>query len=64
MGTKCPKCENTTFENSTEIVSNAKFKINFIRCSHCKTAIGVMDYANASFYIMELAKKLGFDLVE
>ncbi len=58
MATKCIKCENTSFEMVTEVVANSKQKVNFIRCTHCKSALGVLDYYDSVYFIRKLAEKL------
>ncbi len=59
---KCPKCQKTGFELNTETIANSIYKINIIRCSSCKTAIGVTDYFNAGSLIHKLANSLGKNL--
>ena len=64
MSTKCPKCQNTTFEMAEEPVYNASYRYNFIRCSNCGCAIGVQEYHNLGALIYKLAKKLNIELDE
>ena len=59
---KCPKCQMTGFELNTETVSGSNYKINIIRCSYCKTAIGTTDFFNAGELILKLASSLGKSL--
>lgn len=61
-GTKCPKCEKTSFEEFPESPSNSLIMINFIRCSSCKTAIGIRECDSSSRLIRALAKKLNITL--
>ena len=57
--TKCPKCQSVGFESYAESVAGAKYYITFIRCSTCKTAVGVMETENISAMLRDLAVKLG-----
>ena len=57
--TKCPKCQSVGFESYAENVTWAKYYITFIRCSSCKTAVGVMESENISAMLRDLAAKLG-----
>jgi len=64
--TKCPKCQSVGFESysenvtgDSENVTGAKYYITFIRCSSCKTAVGVMEPEHISSMIRDLAVKLG-----
>jgi hypothetical protein len=59
---KCPKCQMSNFEMNTETVLGSVYKINIIRCSSCRTAIGTTDYFNAGDLIHKLAKSLGKNL--
>lgn len=61
-GTKCPKCENTSFEEVRESPSKSLIMINFIRCISCKTAIGIRECESSSTMIRELAKRLNITL--
>ena len=60
--TKCIKCENTSFEMIPEFVANSKQKVHFIRCTHCKSALGVLDYYDSVYFIKKLAEKLNVDI--
>lgn len=59
MGTKCPKCEKTGFETTSENVQGSKLVLTFIRCIHCKTAISIMEPEFISLMLRDLAKKQG-----
>jgi phage FluMu protein Com len=56
---KCPKCERTAFETVHETPKDSNYVLQFIRCSSCKTVVGVLEYLNIGATIAELAKKLG-----
>ena len=57
-GTKCPKCQNTSFEEVTDSPLKSLIMINFIRCASCKTAIGIRESESSASLIKELAKRL------
>lgn len=59
---KCPTCQNNLFELAEDAPAGSKFKIQFIRCSSCKTVVGTMDYLHTPTLIKDLAKKLGVTL--
>lgn len=40
---KCPKCENTTFEQKVVRMVDGKTEYTFVQCAKCGTAIGVVD---------------------
>lgn len=46
--TKCnnPSCENSFFEISNESIVGAHIFIHFVRCTSCKTVIGLLDTNN------------------
>jgi len=55
---KCPKCEDSSFEMAEETPKGSGFKLMFVRCSSCKTVVGVIDYFNIGNLVQELATKL------
>jgi predicted nucleic-acid-binding Zn-ribbon protein len=59
---KCPKCEQTEFEVVNEIPVNSNYELIFVRCKHCLTVVGVLDYYNVGSLINKLANKLKIDL--
>jgi hypothetical protein len=61
-GTKCPKCENTSFEEVTDSPLKSLIMINFIRCTSCKTAIGIREPESSASMIKELARRLNIIL--
>lgn len=62
LASKCPKCENTAFETVVETPQKANFKLIFVRCTSCRTVVGVLDYYNIGTLIKDLARKLGASL--
>ena len=61
-GTKCPSCQSTRFENISDTPSKSSVRIMFVRCSSCKTAVGVMEYSDIESLIKTLGRKLGVNL--
>ena len=61
-GTKCPKCENTSFEEVMDSPLKSLIMLNFIRCASCKTAIGIREPESSAILIKELAKKINITL--
>jgi len=55
---KCPKCENTSFEIELNTPAKSRMKVWFVQCSMCKTVIGVMDYYAIGETVYKIAKKL------
>lgn len=62
MYSKCPKCERTSFESVIETPNNSNYKLQFIRCSSCKTVVGVLEYYNIGALLHNLARKMGFNM--
>lgn len=54
---RCPKCNNSTFEIVEQEPKNSSYKLMFVQCSSCGSVIGVLDYFN----IGTLLKKLKDD---
>jgi hypothetical protein len=59
---KCPKCESTSFEEVIESPLKSLIMINFIRCTSCKTAIGIRECESSAKLTKELAKRLNIIL--
>lgn len=62
ISSKCPKCENTSFEISTESPKNSNFKVSFVRCRSCKTVVGTLEPESTTELIHKLARKLNVSL--
>lgn len=58
-GSKCPKCEWTNFECVIETPASSNYKLTFVRCSKCKTVVGVLDYTNIGSALSKIGDKLG-----
>ena len=56
---KCPKCENTSFEVVEDTPNRSNWKMNYIRCSSCKTVIGVTEYFNLGGLLKRIMTRLG-----
>lgn len=61
-GTQCPKCENTSFELVEDTPRESSFKMMFVRCCSCNTAVGIVDYYNAGYLVKQLAEKLNVEI--
>lgn len=61
-GTKCPKCENTTFEVVEDAPFNSKFIVNYIRCMSCKSLITVVPYYDINTQLKIIATALNVKL--
>ena len=61
---KCPKCESSTFENVTEMVTGYNYQLNFIRCAKCKTVISILENYNIGALLHGLAEKLNINLYD
>lgn len=59
---RCPRCSNTKFEAIVETPVNSNFELIFVRCTTCKTVVGVIDYYNVGSLVKKLAEKLKIDL--
>jgi hypothetical protein len=55
---KCPKCENTSFEAKENSPSNSNFNLIFIQCRSCGCVVGTMDYYNIGTKLHDLEKKV------
>lgn len=64
MSSKCPNpnCNSTNFETVIETPKDSRFKLQFVRCSGCKTVVGTMDYYNIGSLVYRLAEKLRIKL--
>lgn len=60
-GSKCPKCNSTSFEMVEDTPMGSKFKLMFIRCSHCKTLISASEFFNAGELLTRICDKLNID---
>jgi len=58
----CPSCSNTEFEVVNETPVNSNYELIFVRCTSCKSVVGVIDYYNVGTLIKKLAAKLKVDL--
>lgn len=59
---RCPKCENSSFEISTESPKNSNFKVSFVRCYSCKTVVGTLEPESTTSLLHKLAQKLNVSI--
>ena len=50
-GTKCPKCENTSFEFVDDFPTKGAFRMYYIRCSSCKVFLQAIPFQNTNTMI-------------
>lgn len=43
-GTRCPKCEKTSFEVVDDAPSESTYRYSYLRCSSCKTFLAAFDF--------------------
>ncbi|MDB5031408.1 hypothetical protein, partial [Mucilaginibacter sp.] len=55
---KCPKCENAFFELVENSPSKSNYKLLFVQCSKCGSAIGTMDYYNIGTLVKGVEAKV------
>jgi hypothetical protein len=61
-GSKCPSCKSSSFEVEEETPTASNFKLLFIRCSTCKTVVGVTESNNVGYLIRKLAEALNVEI--
>lgn len=59
---KYPVCQSTLFEIVDETPTGSKYVLSFVRCSSCKTVVGVLDYYNLGDMMHKMAEKLRINL--
>lgn len=62
LQSKCPKCENTSFETVIREPKNSNYKLLFTQCSACGCVVGVTEYFNIGVLVKKLAAGLNIDL--
>lgn len=55
---KCPKCQNTSFEVVINEPADSAYKLLFVQCKSCGTVVGVMDYYNIGSLMNNMKRKL------
>lgn len=58
-GSKCPNCKNTLFESVLESPARALRSVTFIRCSSCKTVVGVMEPESLTVLLKRIIDRIG-----
>jgi len=43
---KCPHCQNSSFELKEVSPSKSNFKLHFVQCSSCGAPLGTIEYMN------------------
>ncbi|MDP4150454.1 MAG: hypothetical protein Q8943_13670, partial [Bacteroidota bacterium] len=66
-GTKCPKCEASTFELTHDVPHSSDgkqstYRYYYLRCSKCKTFLSAFDFIAVGGVIEKIAEKLGITL--
>lgn len=56
---KCPKCENETFEIQHNSPTGSKYRVAFVQCSKCGTVVGVTDENDTAALLGPIYKQLG-----
>lgn len=58
MSSKCPRCENTSFELEQAKLSSTHLSYYFAQCSKCKTVVGVIEHQHSGDVISQLNNKI------
>ncbi len=61
-GSKCPSCENKTFEMVEDAPYGSNYKFMYVRCMKCKTLITIVPYFDINARLTKLAKALNVNL--
>jgi len=56
---KCPKCDNGSFEVVENEPRLSNFKLLFVQCDKCGAVAGVLDYHNIGETLKIIMDKLG-----
>ncbi len=57
---KCPKCDNASFEVVENSPLHSNYKLIFVQCRKCGSVVGTMDYSNIGTILKDVEKKVGF----
>ena len=55
---KCPRCENTSFEAKIEASVGAGRQLLFARCANCGTVVGVTEWESTNDLLRQIINKL------
>jgi uncharacterized Zn finger protein len=55
---KCPRCENTSFEAKIEAPVGAGRQLQFVRCANCGTVVGVTEWESTNDLLRQIINKL------
>lgn len=57
-GTKCPKCNSSSFELVEDFPSKANFKMYYMRCASCDTFLQALPYYDTNSKIEALQEDI------
>ena len=55
---KCPRCENTSFEAKIEAPVGAGRQLLFARCANCGTVVGVTEWESTNDLLRQIINQL------
>ncbi len=55
-GTKCPKCQGTSFEYAEDKPTNAPYAKHYLRCSSCKTFLAMTFIQNTNVLLDKMQR--------
>ena len=56
---KCPRCENTSFEAKIEAPVGAGRQLLFVRCANCGAVVGATERESTNDLLHQVINKLG-----
>jgi uncharacterized Zn finger protein len=56
--TTCAKCGNGSFELKETKITRATYRHQFVQCSSCGTAVGVLDFDSPTTAFSEIIQKI------
>lgn len=59
---KCPYCQKSGFEVTTEEPRGSAYKFLFVRCQWCHTVVGVLEHFNIGQLLIRFAQKMNITL--
>lgn len=61
-GSKCAKCDNTSFEMVEDAPYRSNFIFMYVRCMKCKTLVTMVPLLDINTRLTKLAKALNINL--
>jgi len=55
---KCPSCNNHSFELKVLTPSDSKYKVNSVQCSNCGAVVGVLEFTSTEYLINQQDQKI------